>query len=471
MASAELRELTENARVTVRREGDPNPDGRCVVYWMQRSQRGRDNHAVDVAVNAANALGLPLVVYFAAISNFPHANLRHYSFLNQGLADIEEDLAARGIAFVMRRAPNESHEKLFADVGAALVIGDENPMREPERWRKHLASRLRIPFWTVDADVVVPSKLMERAQYGAYTIRPRIQRLLPEFLRPYENLKADREWKKPKSFHADDVRDDITRGWQDLDRSVLPVEAWQGGTHAGQKRLRHFVEKVLADYEKTRNRPELDGTSCLSPYLHFGHVGPMTIALAVEAAVKKNAKLRAARDAFFNELIVWRELAVNFVRYSSHYDSPDCAEPWAKQTLAEHARDEREYLYSLAELEAAKTHDDLWNAAQLQMVRHGWMHNVMRMYWAKKILEWTPDVKTAMRFAVHLNDKYFLDGRDPNGYAGIAWAMVGKFDRAWGERAIFGKIRYMSGASTGRKFDSKRYMEQMQVLPVQGGLF
>ena len=471
MASAELRELTENARVTVRREGDPDPDGRCVVYWMQRSQRGRDNHAVDVAVNAANALGLPLVVYFAAISNFPHANLRHYSFLNQGLADIEEDLAARGIAFVMRRAPNESHEKLFTDVRAALVIGDENPMREPERWRKHLASRLRIPFWTVDADVVVPSKLMERAQYGAYTIRPRIQRLLPEFLRPYENLKADREWKKPKSFHADDVRDDITRGWQDLDRSVLPVEAWQGGTHAGQKRLRHFVEKVLADYEKTRNRPELDGTSCLSPYLHFGHVGPTTIALAVEAAVKKNAKLRAARDAFFNELIVWRELAVNFVRYSSNYDSPDCAEPWAKQTLAEHARDEREYLYSLAELEAAKTHDDLWNAAQLQMVRHGWMHNVMRMYWAKKILEWTPDVKTAMRFAVHLNDKYFLDGRDPNGYAGIAWAMVGKFDRAWGERAIFGKIRYMSGASTGRKFDSKRYMEQMQVLPVQGGLF
>jgi len=471
MASAELRELTENARVTVRREGDPDPDGRCVVYWMQRSQRGRDNHAVDVAVNAANALGLPLVVYFAAISNFPHANLRHYSFLNQGLADIEEDLAARGIAFVMRRAPNESHEKLFTDVRAALVIGDENPMREPERWRKHLASRLRIPFWTVDADVVVPSKLMERAQYGAYTIRPRIQRLLPEFLRPYENLKADREWKKPQSFNADEVRDDITRGWQDLDRSVLPVEAWQGGTHAGQKRLRHFVEKVLADYEKTRNRPELDGTSCLSPYLHFGHVGPMTIALAVEAAVKKNAKLRAARDAFFNELIVWRELAVNFVRYSSNYDSPDCAEPWAKQTLAEHARDEREYLYSLAELEAAKTHDDLWNAAQLQMVRHGWMHNVMRMYWAKKILEWTPDVKTAMRFAVHLNDKYFLDGRDPNGYAGIAWAMVGKFDRAWGERAIFGKIRYMSGASTGRKFDSKRYMEQMQVLPVQGGLF
>jgi deoxyribodipyrimidine photo-lyase len=468
MVLKELGNLAEDARVTVRRDGDPTRDGKCVVYWMQRAQRGRDNHAVDVAVKVANALGLPLVVYFAAISNYPHANLRHYAFLNQGLPDVEEDLAERGIAFVMRRAPHESHERLFADVGAATVIGDENPMRQPEQWRQELASRLKIPFWTVDADVVVPSKLIERAQYGAYTIRPRLQRLLPDYLHPYENLRADREWKRPKGFEADDVREDVTRGWKDVDRSVLPVEAWTGGAHAAIKRLRHFVKEILPDYEKTRNRPEMDGTSCLSPYLHFGHVGPMTIALAVEAATKRDAKLRAARDAFFNELIVWRELAVNFVGYTKDYDSPACAERWAKETLSEHARDEREFLYSLAELEGAKTHDDLWNAAQTQMVRHGWMHNVMRMYWAKKILEWTPDVKTAMKYAVHLNDKYFLDGRDPNGYAGIAWAIVGKFDRAWGERPVFGKIRYMSGASTGKKFDSKRYMEQMRVLPEQG---
>jgi deoxyribodipyrimidine photo-lyase len=164
MAAAGLHELSEDARVPVRRKGEPDPKGRCVVYWMLRAQRGRDNHAVDVAVEAANALGLPLVVYFAAISNFPHAKLRHYTFLNQGLADIEEDLAARGIAFVMRRAPHESHERLFVDVGAAMVIGDENPMREPERWRRELASRLKVPFWTVDADVLVPSKLIERAQ-------------------------------------------------------------------------------------------------------------------------------------------------------------------------------------------------------------------------------------------------------------------------------------------------------------------
>jgi deoxyribodipyrimidine photo-lyase len=167
---------------------------------------------------------------------------------------------------------------------------------------------------------------------------------------------------------------------------------------------------------------------------------------------------------YFNELIVWRELAVNFVKFTPKYDTAECAEDWAQKTIAEHARDERERLYSLAQLEAGETHDDLWNAAQTQMVHQGWMHNYLRMYWAKKILEWTPDAKTAVKFAVHLNDKYFLDGRDPNGYAGIAWSMLGKFDRAWGERPIFGKIRYMSGASTGRKFDSKLYIEQMREL-------
>ncbi|WP_367182516.1 deoxyribodipyrimidine photo-lyase [Edaphobacter sp.] len=468
---ATLAALTNDPRVTIRRNGAPDPDGRCVVYWMQRAQRGQDNHAVDLAVKIAAALDLPVVVYFAGISNFPHANLRHYAFLNQGLVDVEEDLAARDIGFVMRRAPHESHERFFADVQAAIVIGDENPMREPERWRKQLASALEIPFWTVDTDVVVPSKLIEKAQYGAYTIRPRIQRLLPDFLHPYENLKAHRPWRRPGGLHTDSVHEDITRGWKELDRSVEPVAAWRGGTHAALKRLRYFTAHMLEHYDTARNKPEIDGSSCMSPYLHFGHIGPLTIALAVEEAAKKHPKLRPARDAYFNELIVWRELAVNFVKYTPNYDSHECAENWAKETIAEHARDEREFLYKLADLEHAKTHDDLWNAAQTQMVRHGWMHNVMRMYWAKKILEWTPDVKTAVKYAIHLNDKYFLDGRDPNGYAGVAWAILGKFDRAWGERPVFGKIRYMSGASTGRKFDSKKYMQQMKVLPEQVSLF
>lgn len=463
-----LAALLNDPRVTVRRAGVPDGNGKCVVYWMQRAQRGIDNHAVDLAVHAANLLGLPLVVYFAAISNFPHANLRHYAFLNQGLPDIEADLTQRNISFVMRRAPHESHERFLSDVHAAMLIGDENPMREPERWREHLASRIRIPFWTVDTDVVVPSKLIEKAQYGAYTIRPRLYRLLPEYLHPYENPHAEVAWKRSRAFHADSVHEDITRGWKDLDRSVAPVEAWQGGTHAALKRLKLFTSRLLDNYEAQRNHPETDGTSCMSPYLHYGHIGPITIALAVDAAAKKDPKLKSARDSYFNELIVWRELAINFVRYTPNYDSPDCAETWARTTIAEHARDEREHIYTLHQLESAQTHDALWNAGQIQMVRYGWMHNYLRMYWAKKILEWTPDIATAMKYAIHLNDKYFLDGRDPNGYAGVAWAILGKFDRAWGTRPIFGKIRYMSGASTGKKFDSKRYIQQMEILPQQG---
>jgi deoxyribodipyrimidine photo-lyase len=467
----ELRKLADDSRITIRCDGPPDPKGRCVVYWMQRAQRGIDNHAVDIAVAVANLLELPLVVYFAAISNFPHANLRHYAFLNQGLVDIEQDLQRRNITFLMRRAPHESHEQLLRDVHAAFLIGDENPLRAPEQWRKQLASRISIPFWTVDADVIIPSKLIDKPQYGAYTIRPRLYRLLPDYLHPYENPHASHTWKRPHGFQSDSVHEDITCGWTDLDRSVAPVEAWQGGTQAAFRRLKHFTGTLLPAYIAQRNRPETDGTSCLSPYLHFGHIGPLSIALAVEAAAKADRKLQPAKDSYFNELIVWRELAINFVRYTPNYDSPACAEDWARQTIAEHARDEREHIYTLRQLETAQTHDPLWNAGQLQMVRHGWMHNYIRMYWAKKILEWTPDIATAMKYCIHLNDKYFLDGRDPNGYAGIAWALVGKFDRAWGERPIFGKIRYMSGASTGKKFDSKRYIERMGLLPQQATLF
>jgi deoxyribodipyrimidine photo-lyase len=216
------------------------------------------------------------------------------------------------------------------------------------------------------------------------------------------------------------------------------------------------VEHTLPGYATKRNKPEVDATSRISAYLHFGQLSPIAVALAVE-------KVKAARvdkAAFLDQLITWRELAVNFVRYNPDYDNFECAEPWAHRTLAVHAKDDRPVLYTPEQLENAQTHDLLWNAAQMQMVVHGWMHNYMRMYWAKKILEWTRTPAEAYRIAVDLNDKYELDGRDPNGYAGIAWAIVGKFDRPWFDRPIFGQVRYMSAASTGKKFDSKRYIQQ-----------
>jgi deoxyribodipyrimidine photo-lyase len=202
------------------------------------------------------------------------------------------------------------------------------------------------------------------------------------------------------------------------------------------------------------------GTSRLSPYLHFGNIGPLTIALAVEAAVKQRKATAEASEKFLDELIGWRELAVLFVRHNPDYDNWECAAPWARKTLVEHSGDARPHRYSLKQLERGETADELWNAAQREMVNTGWMHGYMRMYWAKKILEWAPDPARAFEWAVTLNDRYELDGRDPNGYAGIAWAIVGRHDRPWFNRPIFGLVRTMTGTAAAKKFDAEAYIRQ-----------
>jgi len=433
----------------------PDSSGDCVVYWMQRAQRGIDNPALDVAVEVANTLRKPVVVFFAPVPFYPHANFRHYRFLNDGILDTASALAKRNIGFVLRRYPDHSLLKFCDEVKAALVVGDENPLREPEDWRQRATRKLKIPLWTVDADVVVPSKLLQKAQYSAHIIRPRLQAELRRFLVASRNPKAIVRWTKAESLKALDPDADITEGWK-LDRSVSPVTNWRGGPTEAHRLLRKFVDTKLRGYGTQRNKPELDHTSRLSPYLHFGHISPITVALAVE---KVDAP-RSDKEALLNQIITWRELSVNLVRFNPNYDNFECAEPWAHRTLAKHLKDPRPVLYTERQMENAETHDELWNAAQMQMVNSGWMHNYMRMYWGKKILEWTRTPEEAYRVAVHLNDKYELDGRDPNGYAGIAWAIVGKFDRPWFEQPIFGQIRYMSRESTGRKFNSKGYIHQ-----------
>ena len=450
-----LTELANHPRVTVRRAGPPDPAGACVVYWMQRAQRGLDNPALDLAVEAANALEKPAVVFFAPVPYYPHANFRHYRFLAQGIPDIAESLQKRNIGFVLRRFPEHSLLKFCGQVGAALVVGDENPMREPESWRRTAAKKLSVPLWTVDADVIVPTKLLEKQQYAAHIIRPRLQAQLGRFLIAPKNPKAKVAWKPPQALSSLNPESDITEDWP-LDTSVGPVSSFRGGTNEALRLLKDFIQHGLPGYSTNRNKPELNRTSRLSPYLHFGHIGPLTVALA---AGKADAP-QADKEAFLNQVITWRELAVNLVRFNPNYDNFECGEPWAHRTLAAHANDDRPVLYSESQLEHAETHDPLWNAAQIQMVATGWMHNSLRMYWAKKILEWSPSAAQAFQMAVRLNDKYELDGRDPNGYAGIAWSIVGKFDRPWFERPIFGQIRYMSGQSTGKKFDSKKYIQQ-----------
>jgi len=456
----EMARLASQTRVLVRRNGAPREGGKCVVYWMQRAMRIVDNAALDVAIEAGNLLGLPVVVFFSVIPNYPHANLRHYHFMAQGLRDVAEDAAERGVGFVLRRYPDNSLEKFLEEVEAALVVGDENACREPERWRTVLAKRLRLPYWTVDADVIVPSRVFDRTYVLLHHFRPHLKKELPKYLVTPERIAPTTAWIPWKTIHSFSLEQDITAGFTKLDRTVGPVDGFVGGTHAALKRLRTFVNLELKDYEETRNHPEVKGTSRLSPYLHFGNIGPLTIALAVEEAVKKGKAPATARDRFLDQLIGWRELSVLFVRYEPNYDNWECAAHWARKSLTEHAGDPRPNRYSLKQLERAETADELWNAAQREMVETGWMHNYMRMYWAKKILEWAPDPATAFDWSVMLNDKYELDGRDPNGYAGIAWAVVGRHDRPWFNRPVFGLVRTMMGGSTARKFDSGRYIGQ-----------
>jgi len=451
-----IQKIRSDDRITVRSDGELKTDGKCVVYWMQHAQRADDNPALDAAIRLGNELQKPVVAFFGPVPFYPNANLRHYNFLATGIPDIAAGLKARNVGFVFRPYPDHSLLKFCQEVDPCIVVGDEDPLREPEQWRQKASERLRIPLWTVDANVVVPTKLLLREQFAARTIRPRIHKLLPKFLVQSRRIKARFLWKGVMASLS--PTEDFITNWR-LDRSASPV-AMRAGSMEGTGVINHFLKNKLDDYPEDRNHPELNGTSHLSPYLHFGQLSPIRVALAV----KDSDAPPKAREAFLEQLIVRRELAVNFVKYNPAYDSAECLEPWARRTLAEHASDKRPVLYTEAQLENAETHDPLWNAAQKQMILTGWMHNYLRMYWAKKILEWSPSIAVAYQRAVMLNDRYELDGRDPNGYAGIAWAIVGKHDRAWSSRPIYGKIRYMSYDSTSRKFDSKKYIAQIAAL-------
>jgi deoxyribodipyrimidine photo-lyase len=455
-----IEEFSHDERITVRRGGAPDPKGRCVLYWMQRAQRALDNPALDTAVRAANRLELPLLVFFCLLDRHPIANLRHYAFMLEGLTDTQALLRRRRIGCVIRRARGSNPIRTLLGVceqaRPALVFTDENPLRASARWRASAAQAISVPMLSVDADVIVPSAILQREQYAARTIRPRIHAHLDRFLTPIGNRTPRVPWRdhpKLKSLTPD--RALLSK--LPIDRSVARIPWLCGGTTEAMRVLGRFVNGALTGYATRRNHPAEDGTSRLSPYLHFGHIGPHTVALAA----RDSDAPRQDREAFIEELIVRRELAINFVKYNPSYDRIGACEPWALRTLEEHGDDQRHYRYSMQQLERGATHDPLWNAAQRQMVESGWMHGYMRMYWAKKILEWSPSAARAYEIAVYLNDRYELDGRDPNGYAGIAWAIGGKHDRAWGpQRPIYGKVRYMSYESTSRKFDSAAYISR-----------
>ncbi|WP_448378764.1 deoxyribodipyrimidine photo-lyase [Fervidobacterium sp.] len=432
-----------------------------VVYWMQRDQRAFDNWALLYAQLLALKNNVGLIVVFNIVPSFLNAPLRHYDFMLQGLFQTRAFLDELNVPLVFTFGePAKEIYKLIKEVNACALVTDFNPLKIVKNWKENLIRVLNIPVYEVDAHNVVPAFFVSQKQeYGAYTLRPKIKRYLQEFLTSFPTSKkmpaSNLEFGKLSELNN---FEEILKKL-DVDKSVAPVNWLKPGFIEGMRLLEEFSRKKLKFYNELRNDPTKDATSNLSAYLHFGQVAPQRVALEV---IKYETDYPESVADFLEELIVRRELADNFCLYNANYDSFNGFPEWAKKSLNVHKNDKREYVYSLEEFEYAKTHDNLWNAAQLEMVKKGKMHGFLRMYWAKKILEWTRSPEDALNFAIYLNDKYELDGRDPNGYTGIAWAIGGVHDRPWAERPIFGMVRYMSYEGCKRKFSIEKYIQYVE---------
>ncbi len=435
--------------------------GRYVLYWMQAAQRAEWNHALEYAIDRANELKVPVVVVFGLTAGFPEAHARHYHFMLQGLNEVQTALARRGIQMVVRiGSPPDCVTELAKE--ASLVVVDAGHLRIQGLWRAEAAEAIDCQLVEVETNLIVPvEETSEKENFSAGTLRPRIHRKLESHLVPLKHRKPrlDSLDLKFQSVSIEDM-DTVVKALN-VDISIGPVASFKGGTKEAKHRLKDFITHKLDDYDQKRNDPNLDNVSNLSPYLHFGQISPLYIALKIRESSGKG------KDAFLEELIVRRELSHNFVYFNDRYDSIACLPPWAMRTLEFHSRDKREFIYSREEFETAATHDPYWNAAQKEMVLTGKMHGYMRMYWGKKILEWSAGPKEGFDIAVYLNNKYELDGRDPNGFAGVAWCF-GKHDRAWSERPVFGKVRYMNAAGLKRKFDADAYVRKIERLESDG---
>jgi deoxyribodipyrimidine photo-lyase len=452
--------MVENTRVKRLNDRDLRR-GRYVLYWMQQSQRAACNPALEYALEVANRRGLPVLVAFGLMDAYPDANLRHYRFMLEGLQEVAATLAERRINFVIRRgAPNEVAAALGEE--AALVVCDRGYLRHQKRWRAEVAGRVPCALVQIESDVVVPLDVpSDKAEAAARTLRPKLHKVRDEYLRPFEDAAVRTSSLDLRIDSTVDLSDiDGALGSLELDRSVTPVARFRGGTGEARRRLRKFLESKLDGYADGRREPGAYQCSLLSPYLHFGQISPVEVALTVRDA---KAATDADRRAYLEELIVRRELAANFVEFEPRYDDYACLPGWARATLEAHRSDRRRHIYTPDQPENARTHDRYWNAAMREMHETGFMHNYMRMYWAKKILEWSAEPEAAFRTILYLNNKYFLDGRDANSYANVAW-IFGVHDRPWPERPVFGKVRYMNAKGLERKFDMAAYVRAVDGL-------
>ncbi len=452
--------MVESERIQALNDKEPKA-GKYVLYWMQQSQRAHFNPALEHSIREANQRNLPVLVAFGLMDDYPEANARHYAFMLQGLQEVARDLHKRKIKFVVRRGSPETVALRLASQ-ASLVVCDRGYLRHQKKWRVRLAREADRAVVQVEGDVVVPVEVAsEKEEIGARTLRPKLHRVWDTYLK---NLPAGRVKKQGGTLRIAgdyDPRDpEGTMAGHRVDPSVAPVSRFRGGTSEARRRLELFLRTGLAGYGTSRNELADWQCSLLSPYLHFGQISPVEVALAIRQSRRGK---KADRESYLEELIVRRELSMNFVRFNSKYDSYSCLPDWARKTLDQHKRDTRSQVYTRRQLESAETHDPYWNAAMSEMLETGFMHNYMRMYWGKKILEWSKTPQAAYRRTLDLNNKYFLDGRDPNSYAGVAWCF-GLHDRGWTERKVFGKVRYMNDRGLERKFDMQRYISEVDKL-------
>jgi deoxyribodipyrimidine photo-lyase len=409
-----------------------------VVYWMNRDQRIDDNWALLEAQYWANEYHVPLVIVFTLIptlgESIDKAHHRIDDWMKQGLNLVQQQSERLSIPFViLQGSPEQILPKFLQEVKAGLLVTDFSPLRMMRKSRDTLAMQLRIPMIEVDAHNVCPAFFItDKLEWGAYTLRPKIHRALSTYLVPFPSLKKQ------------------TLAWTYLGKPFTLTRSKNNSFMPPNDALKEFIANRLVKYEK-RNDPNEQATSRLSAYLHFGQLSAQRIALEVRASGLPS-------ESFLEELIVRKELADNFCLFQPHYDTFEGFPAWAQKTLNAHRSDQREFIYDYPTFAEGKTHDDAWNAAQLQMVKTGYMHGYMRMYWAKKILEWTASPEDALTIANRLNDTYELDGRDPNGYVGTAWAIGGVHDRPWANRPIFGMIRFMNAQGLKRKFDIGQYI-------------
>ena len=434
-------------------------EGEYVLYWLQSSQRSEYNHALEYAALKANELKKPLLVAFGLMDDYPEASLRHYHFMLQGLQDVAEALEKRKIKFVLQRgAPAEVAVTLSQD--AALVVCDRDYLRLQRGWREHLAEKAPCRAVQVETNVVVPVELASsKKEYAARTLRPRLSKHLDRFLVPLDEVKLKTD-SLELDIKGEDLSDlDTFLGKLKLEPDPPPVKLFRGGTEAAKKVLHDFLENDFAAYTDTRNQPQTSHVSHMSKYLHYGQISPVYIALEIN---KANASQKN-KDSYLEELIIRRELPMNFVFYEPDYDKYRALPEWAQKTLSEHRDDKRSPEYTRKDLEAAETDDPYWNAAMNEMKYTGYMHNYMRMYWGKKILEWSSSPEYAFETTLYLNNKYFLDGRDANSFANVAW-VFGQHDRGWKERDVFGKVRYMSAGGLKRKADPEGYVKKVEEL-------